>query len=67
MTMRVRFTADDPYGLWEKEDVAEDMGWESTLELGMRLLRMEKRKEDPIGELLSLYDPFGRGLIEEIT
>jgi hypothetical protein len=59
----VRFTIDDPGGLWREGDTAIDLGWESILPesdpdfVPVRLLDFE-------GQMLTLTDPFGRGLIE---
>jgi hypothetical protein len=59
----VRFTIDDPGGLWNEGDTATDLGWESILPEGdpdfvpVRLLDFE-------GQTLALTDPYGRGLIE---
>ena len=65
MADRVRFLADDRYGLWDEGDEAEDLGWESGLNprhpdfLPIRLFRLR-------GELITLTDPFDRGLCERI-
>lgn len=61
----LRFTSDDPAGLWRKHDAVADLGWESVDEHGnpvtdVRLLRLLRT-----GELLSLSDPFRRKLVEQ--
>jgi hypothetical protein len=61
----VRFVEDDPAGLWRRGDAALDLGWESRDDSGnpttdVRLLRLIRT-----GELLSLGDPYGRGLVED--
>lgn len=56
----VVFTTDDCWGLWRKNELAEDLGWE-TARLDappVRLLRLR-------GEVIALYDPFTRGLVAE--
>lgn len=61
----VRFPEDDRWGLWRAGEEALDLGWESSLEPGdpdflpIRLLRLR-------GELVTLTDPFERGLIEKV-
>jgi len=62
MSTRVRFLTDDPYGLWKKGDVAEDLGPESTHPDAppIQLLRLH-------GEVICLTTPYKRGLIERIT
>lgn len=60
----LRFTADDPGGLWRKGDAAVDEGWEARDEHGhpatdVRLIRLMRT-----GEMLGLSDPFRRGLVE---
>jgi hypothetical protein len=60
----VSFACDDAAGAWRKGDAAVDLGWESLDEHGepatdVRLLRLLAT-----GELLSLSDPYGRGLID---
>lgn len=61
----VRFTADDPAGLWRKGDAARDLGWESrdrvTREPTTDVRRLLLLRT---GEELTLSDPYGRGLIE---
>lgn len=59
----VRFTADDPAGLWKSWDIATDLGWESDHPDAppIRLLRLHRTDE-----VLSLTDPEGRGLIERV-
>lgn len=60
----VSFTIDDPAGLWRKGDAALDLGWESwdrqrqEPTTDVRLLRLLAS-----GEVLSLSDPYGRGLV----
>lgn len=64
MTARtVRFRDDDPYGLWHAGDVAEDLGWESEHPDAppIRLLRTGD------GQVLSLTDPLGRGIVERVS
>ena len=61
----LRFTADDPGGLWKKHDAVADLGWEHVDEDGnpttdVRLLRLVKS-----GEEISLSEPFRRGLVEK--
>lgn len=61
----LRFTEDDPAGLWRKHDAVADLGWESVDESGnpttdVRLLRLLRT-----GETLSLSEPFRRGLVEK--
>jgi hypothetical protein len=61
----LRFTADDPGGLWRKHDAVADLGWESVDERGepttdVRLLRLVRT-----GELLSISEPFRRRLVEK--
>jgi hypothetical protein len=61
----LRFTADDPGGLWRKHDAVADLGWESVDDQGdpttdVRLLRLMRT-----GELLALSEPFRRGLVEK--
>jgi hypothetical protein len=60
----LRFTADDPAGGWRKGDAAVDHGWESRDEDGnpttdVRLIRLMRT-----GEMLSISEPFRRGLAE---
>jgi len=59
----VRFVDNDPAGLWKKGDLAEDLGWESALAFNdsvlQRLLKLERT-----GEMISVFDPYRRGLIE---
>lgn len=58
--MRSVFLADDPAGGWRAGDVVDDLGDESPNgETDVRLLRLRRT-----GELLSISDPYGRGLIE---
>lgn len=59
----VRFTADDPAGLWKSWDIATDLGWESDHPDAppIRLLRLHRTDE-----VLSLTDPFGRGLVVRV-
>lgn len=57
-----RFVADDPMALWQKGDLAEDLGWESTAAAGVRLLRLVSN-----GQVLSMSRPFERGLVEEVS
>ncbi len=61
----LRFTGDDPAGLWRKHDAVADLGWESVDAHGepttdVRLLRLMRT-----GELLSISEPFRRGLVEK--
>ena len=58
----VRFVKDDPYGLWKAGDEAEDLGPESE---GLPLLVLRLRRGG-LPEIITLTDPYGRGLIEEI-
>jgi hypothetical protein len=60
---RVRFRADDPGGLWREGDIAIDRGFESWVDgrpaTPVRIFRLTRT-----GELLSLDDPYRRGLVE---
>jgi hypothetical protein len=64
-TTRVRFVADDRYGLWSAGDEADDLGWESLLPedhphfVPIRLLRLR-------GETICLTDPYKRGIIQPV-
>ena len=67
MATQVRFIEDDRFGLWRAGEVAEDLGWEQEgigpghpHFIPMRLLRTKH------GETIALFNPFGRGLIEQI-
>ena len=61
----LRFTTDDPAGLWRKHDAVLDLGWESVDDRGepttdVRVLRLLRT-----GETLTLSEPFRRGLVEK--
>ena len=57
---RVRFLVDDPYGLWQRND----LGWELGLEAGeddalpVWRIRLDKTQEE-----ICLEDPYRRGLL----
>lgn len=63
----VRFLADDRVALWDAGDLADDLGWESSLPedhphfVPIRLVRLHGT-----GEVIALTDPYGRGLIERV-
>ena len=59
MIVKVKFIHDDKYGLWKAGEEAEDLGLEA-FGLPLRLLRLES------GEVISLSDPYGRGLVEKV-
>lgn len=61
---RVRFTSDDPAGLWLKDDEAIDLGPEVP-GLPLRVLQITKR-QGMMDECVSLTDPYERGLIEVV-
>lgn len=56
---RVRFLADDPYGLWLKGDEADDLGWESPA-VPLRVLLLDD------GQEITLTNPLARGLVEVV-
>lgn len=56
---RVMFLTTDERGLWEKGEVAEDLGWESS-HPGAARIRLLKLAH---GEVIALHDPFARKLI----
>lgn len=57
----VRFTLDDPAGLWREGDTADDLGPESYHPEAppIRLLRLHRT-----GETIALTEPYERRLIE---
>lgn len=57
----VRFLADDPMGLWQANDLADDLGPESPATPQLRLLRLLWS-----GELVTLTSPFERNLVERV-
>lgn len=63
MTAWVRFVADDRCGLWKAGEIADDLGWESDHPDAppIRCLRL------PGGEIITLTDPFVRGLVAAVT
>jgi hypothetical protein len=62
MTDYVTFVTDDQFGLWAKGERAIDLGPESDHPDAppMRLLELR-------GEVIALYSPFARGLIERVA
>jgi len=58
----VTFKADDRAGLWKKGDKAEWLGPETPAIPDLITLRLATTRE-----LITLHDPYGRGLIEEIS
>jgi len=58
MSLHARFTSDDPMGLWKAGDEAEWLGQESPAIPLLHLFRL------PNGEVISLTEPFRRGLLE---
>lgn len=59
LVTRVRFLADDPYGLWLKGDEADDLGWESPA-VPLRVLLLDD------GQEITLTNPLARGLVEVV-
>lgn len=59
---QVAFIENDRYGLWRAGEVAEDLGWESDHPDAppIRVLKLAD------GQVITLTDPFGRGLITEL-
>ena len=58
---KVRFLTDDPMGLWERGDEAEDLGPESSHPDAPPIQMFRLR-----GEVICLTAPYWRGLVEEI-
>lgn len=59
----VRFTSGDRTGLWQKDDLADDLGQESDHPEApnIRVLRLHRT-----GEIITLDDAYERELIEEV-
>jgi len=58
----VRFVADDRGGLWNKGDLADEQGPESPDVPELIMLNLL-----PHGGVITLIDPYGRGIIEPVA
>ena len=61
---RIRFTADDPYGGWKKGEAGWELGLESPHAPAEDMVPVWLIRLARSGEVYSLTDPWGRGLIE---